>query len=74
MTLDAMMTVIRAMPVEERKRLINLIVDTLTETEGSSAYQPRRLLEYEGVGAEIWSGVDAQEYVNKLRDEWDRRS
>jgi excisionase family DNA binding protein len=35
--------------------------------------QTRSLLEFEGVGAEIWGGVDAQEYVNELRKEWDHR-
>ena len=33
----------------------------------------RSLLELEGLGAEIREGVDAQEYVNQLRDEWDHR-
>lgn len=26
--------------------------------------------ELQGLGQEIWDGVDAQEYVNRLRDEW----
>lgn len=25
-----------------------------------------------GLGRELWHGVDAQTYVNRLRDEWDR--
>jgi hypothetical protein len=25
-----------------------------------------------GLGKEIWRGVDAQTYVNELRDEWER--
>ena len=25
-----------------------------------------------GLGKEIWKGVDAQAYVNELRDEWER--
>ena len=25
-----------------------------------------------GLGQEIWDGVDAQTYVNELRDEWER--
>jgi hypothetical protein len=32
------------------------------------------LLELEGLGAEIWSGTDAQDYVSQLRGEWDHRS
>jgi len=31
---------------------------------------PHSLLELEGLGAELWQGRDAQEYVNELRDEW----
>ena len=26
--------------------------------------------ELQGLGREIWEGVDAQEYVNRERDEW----
>ncbi|MEN9935409.1 MAG: hypothetical protein RLZZ387_1988 [Chloroflexota bacterium] len=29
-------------------------------------------MELHGLGAEIWRGIDAQAYVNELRDEWDR--
>jgi hypothetical protein len=25
-----------------------------------------------GLGKEIWRGLDAQEYVNQMRDEWER--
>ena len=31
------------------------------------------IMEFHGLGKEIWEGIDAQEYINKLRDEWDRR-
>ena len=33
----------------------------------------RSLLELEGLGAEIWLGLDAQAYVDELRSEWDQR-
>lgn len=29
------------------------------------------LLELEGLGAEIWEGIDPQEYVNQERDSWE---
>jgi hypothetical protein len=32
----------------------------------------RSLLELEGFGAEIWQGIDAQQYINELRDGRDR--
>ncbi|MFZ8852392.1 hypothetical protein [Fervidibacter sp.] len=33
----------------------------------------RSIMELHGLGAEIWQGIDAQEYVNELRREWDHR-
>jgi hypothetical protein len=37
--------------------------------------EPRRdrsIMELHGLGAEIWQGIAAQQYVNELRGEWDR--
>lgn len=73
MTLEMMLEEIRALSVEERKRLISLIVDTLTEdSQIPQAHKKRSILDFEGAGAEMWQGIDAQEYVNHLRDEWDK--
>jgi hypothetical protein len=38
-----------------------------------SAMPPRSLLELEGLGSELWEGLDAQERVNLLRNEWNHR-
>ncbi len=35
--------------------------------------QRRKITDLEGLGREIWQGVDAREYINELRDEWDHR-
>jgi hypothetical protein len=29
------------------------------------------IMELEGLGSEIWKGIDAQQYVNKERESWD---
>ena len=68
MTFEAIVDEIRTLSVEERKALINVIVDSLTVPT-----KTRSLLELEGLGAEIWEGIDAQDYVNQLRSEWDHR-
>jgi len=31
----------------------------------------RSLLEFDGLGAELWQGIDAQQYVDELRAEWE---
>lgn len=37
-----------------------------------SARQPRHsIMELEGLGADIWEGIDAQDYVRQERASWD---
>ncbi|MEP7291543.1 MAG: hypothetical protein ABI835_07150 [Chloroflexota bacterium] len=62
---------IRALSLEERKELMKLMVDTIAETPESQ--KKHSIMELAGLGAEIWEVIDAQEYVNQLRDEWDHR-
>lgn len=62
---------IRALSLEERQQLMKLMVDLLSETPQT----PRRrhsLRELRGLGKEIWEGVDAQNYIDQQRDEWDQ--
>jgi hypothetical protein len=33
----------------------------------------RKLSELKGLGKEIWQNINADKYVNKLRDEWNDR-
>lgn len=59
-------------PAADQLELIALISQHLIK----DAVEPKKpknrsLLELEGLGAEIWEGVDAQEYVDELRDEWE---
>lgn len=63
---------IKVLPADERLRLLARIAADLA---GETPAQPRKrsILELEGLGAELWQGIDAQEYVNKMRDEWDHR-
>ena len=63
-------------PLSPRDRL-RLITMTTEELSQESAVEPksgeRSLLELEGLGAHLWKGIDAQEYVRELRSEWDDR-
>ncbi len=60
----------------ERLRIAQWILKDLAREEIPSEPEtkgPRRsLLELEGLGAEIWEGVDAQDYVDELRSEWEQ--
>lgn len=53
----------------------NMMLDNKRRHEERGAEEPRRkrqLTELRGLGKEIWAGIDAQEYVNEMRDEWDQ--
>jgi hypothetical protein len=61
--------------VEDRKRLIALIVDSLIEPQVTEQPSPRRpLMDFAGIGAharEQRAIQDAQEYIHNLCSEWD---
>ncbi len=70
MTLDAIMQEVRTLPIEQRKQLVMLILDSLTEER---PVKTRSLLELEGLGENLWHGIDAQQYVDEARRERDER-
>ncbi len=61
----------RKLSVDEQKELIKLLVDILPETQPKK--KKRSLSEFKGLGAHLYDGTDAQEYVNQIRSEWDDR-
>lgn len=68
MSLPELIQEARALPLEERKQLMKALVDMWTEPQASQ--QKRSLRELRGLGKEIWIGIDAQDYINQQRDEW----
>lgn len=61
-------------PPRDRLRLVEMIVHELSEKSAPvETEQTLNLLDLEGLGAEIWKGIDAQEYVNELQKEWEHR-
>ena len=46
----------------------------IAEHTGENAAKLRDIGEFRGVGKHLPPGIDAQEYVNQLRDEWDEKS
>jgi hypothetical protein len=72
MTIAEILQQAKTLSAEERKELVKLLVDSLAMPETVPRRQ-RRLSELRGLGKEIWEGIDAQQYVNQLRREWDER-
>lgn len=62
---------VKPLPNSEKLRLIAAVSNDLVEAETE---KPKRsIMELRGLGKEIWEGIDAQEYVNELRNEWEHR-
>ncbi len=64
---------IRSLSIRERLQLLEitareLSIQSQSQTQGSM----KSIMELHGLGSEIWEGIDAQEYVNSLREEWDQ--
>ena len=57
-----------------REEKLRLIRELTARTEGSKEKagpeKDRSILELSGLGAEIWNGIDAQEYVRSERASW----
>ena len=65
---------IKLLPTVERLRLLAIVAQDLAAEPVEMAVQSQRsIMELHGLGKEIWEGIDAQEYVNELRKEWDHR-
>jgi hypothetical protein len=71
MTMLEILEQAKRLSMHERKTLVKLLIDTLDAPDPTP--QKRTLSELRGLGKEIWQGIDAQEYVNQLRSEWDHR-
>ncbi len=69
MTLEMMIEQVKELTLEERKALLHALIDTLTDEPYPKTHS---IMELEGLGAEIWEGIDSDAYLKEMRDEWDR--
>jgi hypothetical protein len=63
---------IKPLSTVDQLRLVELIAHGLAATVSQDTRHSRSLLHLEGIGEEIWQGIDPQAYVNELRKEWDQ--
>ena len=67
-TYSAVLTQVLRLTPDEQLRLIS---ELLVSVRHQFQPKPKRsILELEGLGEEIWHGIDAQEYVNHERNSW----
>lgn len=70
MTLQEMIAKVPELSIDERKQLMHTLIDSIAETNTPKKHS---ILEFAGIAEELYDGTDAQDYVNKIREEWDER-
>lgn len=58
---------VEALPLQDQLRLISELASHLSNHLDR---QPRSLLELEGLGQDVWQGVDVDEYIRRERSSW----
>ena len=53
---------------EERKQLVEELKGMIENEDA----EPHSILELEGLGADLWAGVDVERYIDKERESWGR--
>jgi len=65
---------IKPIPAADRLQLLALLAQDLAAQASALADQPGLdIMQFHGLGRALATGVDAQEFVNRLRGEWDHR-
>ena len=57
----------------ELEKLMGQLEQIEAQVERAPERKKLSILGLKGLGKEIWAGVDADEYVDQLRNEWPRR-
>lgn len=60
---------LKDLPILHQRKILDIV--RLMKKGGGAKQKKHDILELKGCGKEIWEDVDAQQYVNKLREEWD---
>lgn len=71
MTVIDLLRQAQRLSIDERKQLVKLLVDTLDAAPTEPLHD---IAEFEGIAAHLADDEDPQDYVNRLRAEWDDRS
>ncbi|MGD9159754.1 MAG: hypothetical protein PVG39_15170 [Desulfobacteraceae bacterium] len=61
---------ITSLSIDEQLKLIKALSSAI-QTSSRKKETKKNIMELEGLGAQIWQGIDAQEYVRRERESWD---
>lgn len=73
MTLQEVLHEAESLTYEEQSQLIKLLLERVLPSRDVQADKLHSLKELRGLGKDIWSSIDVQDYINQQRDEWDKQ-
>lgn len=59
---------LKDLPILHQRKILDIV--RLMKRGSGTTPKKHDILELKGCGKETWQGVDAQQYVKKLREEW----
>ncbi len=68
--LERMVSQVRMLSPDDQLHLIEILFSEYKKNILKKKAK-HSIMELQGLGAEIWKGIDAQEYVRKERESWD---
>lgn len=71
MTVQEMIQEARTLSIKERQQLIKALVAIDTEPEQAEKPKKRNIMEFAGIASHLADSEDPQDYVRRLRQEWD---
>lgn len=67
---DEILSQARQLSLEDQARLVEELA-TLVRSR-IQAWPKHSMLEFEGLGKELWQGIDVEQYIEEERNSWDR--
>jgi len=61
---------INALTIKQQLDLINALAEKVKLNIGKKRIRKYSIMDLEGLGAEIWKGIDVQQFVSKERASW----
>ena len=68
-TYEQILRLTRGLNLPEQLQLLEALSRMVRHQMEST--EPENIMDLEGLGADIWTGIDAQEYINQERASWD---
>ncbi|WP_017655151.1 hypothetical protein [Fortiea contorta] len=71
--LEAILKQAQGLSTEEQLELIRQLTEQVSTQSETQAKPKRQVTDFYGIAPNLLSGMDAQEWVEQLRSEWDER-